>query len=99
MGEPVMWQDFVFLAGSLISIASLTPTLRSAVARVPWATSLPSATIGLVYGATYLSLGMTFSAAGSLAAGFMWTLILAFRRPVGVGRRSFLPADTAGDAI
>lgn len=94
-----MWQDFIFLTGSIISIVSLTPTLRSAVATVPWATSLPSATIGLVYGATYLSLGMTFSAAGSFAAGLMWSLILAFRRPTGTGQRSFLPTDATGDSI
>ncbi|WP_211694251.1 hypothetical protein [Natronomonas salina] len=94
-----MWQDFIFLTGSIISIISLTPTLRSAVASVPWATSLPSAAIGLVYGGTYLSLGMTFSAAGSLAAGLMWSLILAFRRPTATESRSFLPTDTASDSI
>lgn len=94
-----MWQDFVFLTGSIISIISLTPTLRSAVASVPWATSLPSATIGLVYGGTYLSLGMTFSATGSFAAGLMWSLILAFRRPAHTDHRSFLPTDATGDSI
>lgn len=94
-----MWQDFIFLIGSIISIISLTPTLRSAVATVPWATSLPSATIGLVYGATYLSLGMMFSAAGSFAAGLMWSLILAFRRPTNTEPRSFIPTDAAGEAI
>ena len=94
-----MWQDFIFLGGSLISIVSLTPTLRSPVASVPWATSLPSATIGLVYGATYLSLGMQFSAAGSFAAGLMWSLILAFRRPAATEHRSFLPADARTDSI
>lgn len=94
-----MWQDFIFLTGSVISIISLTPTLRSAVASVPWATSLPSAAIGLVYGATYLSLGMTFSAAGSFAAGLMWSLILAFRRPTTPESRTFLPTDPASDSI
>lgn len=94
-----MWQDFIFLAGSIVSIISLTPTLRSAVASVPLATSLPSATIGFVYGVTYLSLGMSFSAVGSLAAGLMWSLILAFRRPASRESRSFLPTDAAGDAV
>lgn len=94
-----MWQDFIFLIGSIISIISLTPTLRSAVASVPWATSLPSATIGLIYCGTYFSLGMTFSAVGSLAAGLMWSLILAFRRPATTESRSFLPSDTASDSI
>lgn len=94
-----MWQDFIFLTGSIISIISLTPTLRSAVASVPLATSLPSATIGLVYGVTYLTLGMTFSAAGSLAAGLMWSLILAFRCPTNTEPRSFLPTDGATESI
>lgn len=94
-----MWQDFIFLIGSIISIISLTPTLRSAVASVPWATSLPSAAIGLIYGVTYLTLGMTFSAAGSLAAGLMWSLILAFRRPASTESRSFLPTDPTGDSV
>lgn len=95
----MMWQDFVFLTGSIVSIVSLTPTLRSAVASVPWATSLPSAAIGLTYGATYLSLGMTLSAVGSLAAGFMWSLILAFRRPTTAEHRPALPGDTATDSV
>lgn len=94
-----MWQDFIFLTGSIISIVSLTPTLKSAVASIPWATSLPSAAIGLIYGATYLSLGMTFSATGSIAAGLMWSLILAFRRPASTESRSFLPTDPASDSI
>ena len=94
-----MWQDFVFLAGSVFSIVSLTPTLRSPVATVPLATSLPSATIGFVYGMTYLSLGMTFSAVGSLAAGLMWSFILAFRRPTTPEPRSFIPAEATPDSI
>lgn len=93
-----MWQDFIFLTGSIVSIVSLTPTLRSAVASVPLATSLPSALIGLVYGLTYFSLGMTFSAAGSLAAGLMWSLILAFRRPTSTEPRSFVPTDGTSEA-
>lgn len=76
-----MWQDFIFMLGSVFSIVSLTPTLRSAIASVPWATSLPSAAIGLVYGMTYFTLGMTLSAVGAVAAGVMWSLILFFRRP------------------
>lgn len=94
-----MWQDFIFLTGSIFSIVSLTPTLRSTVASVPLATSLPSAVIGIVYGLTYVSLGMTFSAVGAIAAGVMWSLILAFRRPAGTGSRSFIPTDGASEGI
>lgn len=76
-----MWQDFIFLGGSVFSIISLAPTLHSTVSSVPWATSLPSAAIGIVYAFTFFTLGMTFSAVGALCAGIMWSLILTFRRP------------------
>ncbi|ELY55528.1 hypothetical protein [Natronolimnohabitans innermongolicus] len=79
----MMWQDLVFMLGSGLSIVFLAPTLRDATARVPLGTSLPSMGIGLVYGATFLTLGMGFSAAGSLAAGTMWALIAAVRSPTG----------------
>lgn len=79
----MMWQDLVFMVGSGLSIVFLAPTLRDATARVPLGTSLPSMAIGLVYGATFLTLGMSFSAAGSLAAGTMWALIAAIRSPTG----------------
>lgn len=75
----MMWQDLVFLVGSGLSIVFLAPTLRDAAARVPLGTSLPSMAIGVVYGATFASLGMTFSAVGALAAGSMWALIAVFR--------------------
>ncbi|MDQ2050193.1 hypothetical protein RBH26_06815 [Natronolimnohabitans sp. A-GB9] len=79
----MMWQDLVFMVGSSLSIVFLAPTLRDATARVPLGTSLPSMAIGLVYGATFLTLGMSFSAVGSLAAGTMWALIAAIRSPTG----------------
>lgn len=76
-----MWQDFVFLVGSSLSIVFLTPTLRDSDAQVPFATSFPSMAIGLVYGMTFVSLGMTFSAVGSFSAGTMWCLIALLRSP------------------
>ncbi|AFZ72637.1 hypothetical protein [Natronobacterium gregoryi] len=79
----MMWQDFVFLIGSGLSVVFLAPTLRDATARVPLGTSLPSMAIGFVYGLTFVSLGMTFSAAGSIAAGTMWSLIALVRSPTG----------------
>ena len=81
----MMWQDLVFLVGSGLSIVFLAPTLRDAAARVPLGTSLPSMAIGVVYGVTFATLGMTFSAVGALAAGSMWALIAVFRSP---GERS-----------
>ncbi|TYL39576.1 hypothetical protein CV102_04595 [Natronococcus pandeyae] len=77
----MMWQDFVFMVGSGLSILFLAPTLRDASARVPLGTSLPSMGIGMAYGFTFFTLGMTFSAAGALAAGSMWALIAALRSP------------------
>lgn len=79
----MMWQDLVFLIGSTLSVAFLAPTLRDANARVPLGTSLPSMTIGFVYATTFATLGMTFSAVGSLAAGTMWSLIALVRSPAG----------------
>ena len=37
--------------------------------------------IGFVYGLTFFTLGMAFSAAGSIAAGTMWALIALVRSP------------------
>lgn len=77
----MLWQDFIFLAGSILSIVFLAPTLRDTEALVPLTTSLPSMGIGLVYGTTFSTLGMTFSAAGAFAAGVMWSLIALIRSP------------------
>ena len=40
--------------------------------------------IGFVYGLTFFTLGMGFSAAGAVAAGTMWSLIALFRSPQGI---------------
>lgn len=76
-----MWQDIVFLVGSMTSVAFLYPTLREKASQVPRATSIPSMIIGGVYSMTFFTLGMTFSAIGSFAACTMWSLIAAFRSP------------------
>lgn len=76
-----MWQDLVFLCGSVFSLVVLVPTLRDSMANVPLGTSMPSATIGVVYGVTFFSLGMTMSALGSLLTGVMWSLIATLRSP------------------
>jgi hypothetical protein len=77
----MMWQDLIFLAGSVFSLVVLVPTLRDRMANVPLGTSLPSATLGIIYGTTFLSLGMTMSAAGSLLTGLMWSVIAVLRSP------------------
>ncbi|WP_224449012.1 hypothetical protein [Haloprofundus salilacus] len=77
----MMWQDLIFLAGSVFSLVVLVPTLRDSMANVPLGTTLPSATIGVVYGTTFFTLGMTLSAVGSLLTGVMWSLIALLRSP------------------
>lgn len=77
----MMWQDFVFLIGSLTSVVFLYPTLRDTASRVPRATSVPSMLIGGAYAITFFTLEMTFSAFGAFAACTMWSLIALFRNP------------------
>lgn len=77
----MMWQDLVFLAGSIFSLFVLVPTLRDSMANVPLGTTVPSATIGIVYGTTFFTLGMHFSAVGSLLTGVMWSLVAFLRSP------------------
>lgn len=79
----MIWQDFVFLIGSMTSVLFLYPTLRDSASQVPRATSIPSMIIGAAYSLTFFTLGMTFSAVGSFAACTMWSLIAAFRDPDG----------------
>lgn len=77
----MIWQDLVFLIGSMTSVVFLYPTLRDTASQVPRATSVPSMIIGGAYSMTFFTLGMTFSAFGSFAACTMWSLIAAFRSP------------------
>ena len=81
----MMWQDLVFLAGSVFSMVVLVPTLRNPVANVPLGTSLPSAVLGVVYGAAFFSLGMTLSASGAFLTGLLWSLIATRRSPRSLG--------------
>ncbi|WP_198661965.1 hypothetical protein [Halorussus litoreus] len=77
----MIWQDVVFLVGSVFSIVFLAPTLKDQTARVPLGTSLPSAGLGFVYGASFYTMGMTFSATGSVVTGALWAAIAALRSP------------------
>ncbi|WP_224333809.1 hypothetical protein [Haloprofundus halobius] len=77
----MMWQDLIFLAGSVFSLLVLVPTVRDSTASIPLGTSLPSASLGVVYGTTFLSLGMTMSAVGSLLTCVMWGVIATLRSP------------------
>jgi len=94
----MMWQDFVFLAGSIFSLLVLVPTLRDPLANVPLGTSLPSAVIGIVYGVTFFTMGMTFSAVGALLTGIIWSLIAALRSPRSALARSGSESRVQADA-
>lgn len=86
----MMWQDLVFLAGSILSIVFLAPTIKDASARVPLGSSVPSMTIGGIYAFTYGTMGMTFSAAGSIGVAVMWSLIACYRAPGEQGMKNIL---------
>ncbi|WP_224333305.1 hypothetical protein [Haloprofundus halobius] len=75
------WQEFVFVTESVFSLVVLAPLLGDRMAQVPYGTSVPSALIGLVYGGTFFSTGVGFSALGSALAGLMWALVAVFRSP------------------
>jgi len=77
----MMWQDLVFLAGSVLSIVFLAPTVRDVTANIPLGSSVPSMTIGAIYAVTYATMGMRFSAFGSLGVAAMWSLIVCYRSP------------------
>lgn len=83
-----MWQDLVFLAGSVFSLFVLVPTLRDSMANVPLGTTVPSATIGIIYGTTFFTLGMHFSAVGSFLTGVMWSLVAFLRSPNPINSRT-----------
>lgn len=87
-----MWQDIIFLAGNVFSLAVLVPTLRDEMANVPLGTALPSALIGLVYGTTFFTLGMGLSAVGAVLTGLMWSVIAYLRSP----RPSLLDGSVTG---
>nr|WP_273736936.1 hypothetical protein [Natrinema soli] len=76
-----MWQDLVFLGGSVLSIVFLAPTLRDKTAQIPLGSSMPSMTIGSLYTITSATLRMRFSVLGSAAVAIMWSLIVCYRSP------------------
>lgn len=94
----MIWQDMIFLAGSVFSLFVLTPTLKDSMANIPLGTSLPSATIGIVYATTFFTLGMTVSAVGALVTGLMWSAIALVRSPNPLRHRLELGAAEPGAA-
>lgn len=84
----MIWQEIVFTAGSIVSMVVLAPTLTDRTATVPLGTSLPSALLGFIYGAAFVSMGLVFSAVGAFATGLLWSLIALLRSPRSPIRQS-----------
>lgn len=76
-----MWQDIVILAGSIVAIASLFPTLLDEDASVPHETSVPTLVVLSTQGVAFYSLGLLGSAAGAAAGFAVWSLIAYYKAP------------------
>ncbi|WP_266078084.1 hypothetical protein [Haladaptatus caseinilyticus] len=74
-----MWQEYVFLAGSIVIMISLIPTIRDEEAQVPLRTSLPSVVVLFVQTLAFLSMGLTASAAGTGMGFGLWSLIAKYK--------------------
>ncbi|WP_226004958.1 hypothetical protein [Natrinema salinisoli] len=77
----MVWQDGIFMAGSLLSVVFLAPALRNVNTRLPLATTVPKMALGVVYAVTFATMGMSLAAGGLLATGGMWFLLAAYRSP------------------
>jgi len=84
-----MWQDIVILAGSIVAIASLVPTLLDEDASVPLSTSVPTLVVLSGQGVAFYSLGLLGSALGAAAGFVVWSLIAYYKAP----ERSVPPVD------
>ncbi|OAQ53242.1 hypothetical protein HTG_07125 [Natrinema mahii] len=96
----MVWQDLLFMAGSLLSVVFLAPALRDVNARIPLATSVPKMALGGVYAFTFATMGMSLAAVGLLATGLMWGLLAAYRSPSATASsRARSRAPVAPDSI
>lgn len=93
----MVWQDVIFMVGSLLTVVFLAPAVRDADARIPLATSLPKMALGAVYAVTFASMGMTLAAVGLLATGIMWSLIATYRSPQARASPHVRPVSAARD--
>jgi hypothetical protein len=76
-----MWQDIVILAGSIVAIASLVPTLLDEDASVPLSTSVPTLVVLSGQGVAFYTLGLLGSAVGAIAGFAIWSLIAYYKAP------------------
>lgn len=79
----MLWQDLIFVLGSLLTVAVLVPPIRDADSRIPLVTSVPKMGLGVVYAVTFASLGMILAAIAVFATAVMWSLIALYRSPGG----------------
>lgn len=83
-----MWQDIVILAGSIVAIASLFPTLFDSDASVPHKTSIPTLLVLSSQSVAFYTMDLMGSAAGAVAGFVVWTLIAYFKSPDSPTQRS-----------
>lgn len=76
-----MWQDIVILAGSIVAIASLIPTLIDENALVPHTTSIPTLIVLSGQSVAFYTLGLLGSAVGAGAGICIWSLIAYYKAP------------------
>lgn len=76
-----MWQDIVILAGSIVAIASLFPTLFDENASVPLSTSVPTLVVLSGQGVAFYTLDLMGSALGAGAGFVVWSLIAYYKAP------------------
>lgn len=81
-----MWQDIVILAGSIVAIASLVPTLLDEEASVPLTTSVPTLAVLSTQSVAFYTLDLLGSALGALAGFVIWSLIAYYKSPEGTPR-------------
>jgi len=93
-----MWQDIVILAGSIVAIASLVPTLLDEDASVPLSTSVPTLVVLSGQGVAFYSLDLLGSALGAAAGFVVWGLIAYYKAPDRTPRRADDGAGADGSA-
>jgi hypothetical protein len=93
-----MWQDIVILAGSIVAIASLVPTLLDEDASVPLSTSVPTLVVLSGQGVAFYTLGLLGSAVGAIAGFAIWSLIAYYKAPEDSEPNSDRAEPTRGES-
>lgn len=94
-----MWQDTVILAGSIVAIASLVPTILDENASVPLTTSIPTLFVLSGQSVAFYTLGLNGSALGAGAGLVVWSLIAYYKSPDEVDVTPSVDADVDATAV